>query len=148
MIIDKTKNGKCSGCGECCTDFIPLTVNEVINIRKYIKKHNIKAAKAEDEKHIYAKCPFRDDVNKKCNIYEVRPSICRKFICNQDEQTMFINKVDAHKKAKYNSFNPEDKVSLYTLFYNDYEHELKIYYIMHGKDFYLPSYIKKVLSCL
>lgn len=92
-VYDMTKNGKCTGCGNCCARFIPISDREIRVIRQYIKKHYIK-----EQKHTYPAplahppsfdliCPFMDDSKKKdkCAIYEVRPVICRCFICNNPD---------------------------------------------------------------
>ena len=83
---DLTDNGKCTQCGQCCSNILPMTEDEISVIRRYIKKHHIK-----EHKHILplAKqtidmtCPFLDDSKfcEKCTIYDVRPRICRDFIC-------------------------------------------------------------------
>ena len=83
---DLTDNGKCTQCGACCSNLLPMTAEEIETIRKYIKKHNIK-----EHRHILplakptldSTCPFLDDSKscEKCTIYEVRPRICRDFIC-------------------------------------------------------------------
>ena len=81
---DLTNNGKCTGCGSCCSNVLPMTEDEIATIRKYIKKHRIK-----ERRHNYPTatptmdmtCPFRDNDKKICTIYEVRPEICREFIC-------------------------------------------------------------------
>jgi hypothetical protein len=41
-------------------------------------------------------CPFRDDLNKKCLIYEIRPEICRVFQCNQKRDIVVANKMRMH----------------------------------------------------
>ena len=38
-IENFTCNGKCSGCGNCCTDFLPLTQAEVKRIQSYLVSH-------------------------------------------------------------------------------------------------------------
>ena len=83
---DLTDNWKCTQCGACCSNLLPMTAEEIDTIRKYIKKHNIK-----EHRHILPlanptldlTCPFLNDSkpNEKCDIYEVRPRICRDFIC-------------------------------------------------------------------
>lgn len=85
-IYDFTKNGECIQCGSCCSNLLVMTAEEIETIHKYIKKHNIK-----EHRHILPlaeptldlTCPFLDDSkpNEKCEIYEVRPRICREFIC-------------------------------------------------------------------
>lgn len=88
-VYNLTDNGKCTGCGACCSNFLPMTDKEVSTIRQYIKKHNIKA-----QKHFFPTtkatedftCPFLN-TNKpkdKCTIYPVRPLVCRKFICDSN----------------------------------------------------------------
>ena len=87
---DNTKNGKCSQCGECCGNILPMTKKEVQDIRKYITKNNIKEYKRVvplANPILDLTCPFLDDNKKteKCRIYEVRPFICRHFVCNMQK---------------------------------------------------------------
>lgn len=92
-IYNFTKDGKCSSCGNCCSNILPMSNKEIEIIHRYILKHNIR-----ESKHILpvAKlpydmtCPFRDNGKKICTIYPVRPEICRQFIC------------DSEKRAKHN----------------------------------------------
>ncbi len=98
--IDFTENNHCSNCGSCCTDFLPLTINEKQRIRKYIKEHNIKEQRHNFVQGVDATCPFRDDTNKKCLIYEVRPSICRTFICNMKQEKLEENKEKHLKRGQ------------------------------------------------
>lgn len=87
-IETRMDGDKCSLCGECCSNILPITEAEIRRIKKYIKAHNIK-----ESKHIFVApfvgevvdnvCPFRNNENKKCTIYPVRPWICEKFYCNQ-----------------------------------------------------------------
>lgn len=88
--MDFTVNGKCSNCGECCSTLLPVSGDEIKQIRQYIRKHhiklkhNVKAPMAA--RTIDLTCPFLD-VSKehKCMIYEVRPLVCSKFICSNDK---------------------------------------------------------------
>lgn len=85
-VHDFTKNGKCSQCGQCCSDILPLSKDEIKKIRRYIRDNEIK-------EHVHRPpvntptfditCPFRNDAEKKCDIYKVRPMICKQFICNK-----------------------------------------------------------------
>ena len=54
--------------------------------KKYVVEHNIKInvnpINTLSEKMIDLTCPFRNNKERKCDIYEVRPKICRSFICN------------------------------------------------------------------
>ena len=87
-IYDFTDNGCCVSCGSCCSSILPMTMEEVARIKKYIAKHDIKEQKAPA---VLAKptfnmyCPFmRMDVAKdRCTIYPVRPEICREFKCDK-----------------------------------------------------------------
>lgn len=86
-VCDFTVDGKCSNCGECCSDFLPLTIREIDIIKAYVKKYKIKeeihSNVLEVSDSIQMTCPFNDKKNHKCNIYKVRPSICKVFICNK-----------------------------------------------------------------
>ena len=104
--------GSCSSCGNCCTELIPLTINEVKLIKAYVKEKKIKPYsdiffKYEGKESTNLMCPFRNFDTKKCMIYEVRPWICRQFKCNQDMKTIDVHKKNAHKRANYNKANSE-----------------------------------------
>lgn len=81
--IDFTCKGKCSKCGECCSNLLPLTNAEIRHLREIVKKRKLKP-----HYHILynAKydmtCPFLNDQNK-CSIYEDRPYICKIFKCDK-----------------------------------------------------------------
>lgn len=78
-------NGKCIKCGKCCGLFIPVTKKEVSNIKKYVEEHNIKPENRIDGNNLELRCPFLDLKNHKCNIYPVRPFVCRDFICSRKD---------------------------------------------------------------
>lgn len=94
-VFDFTDNGKCTGCGQCCSNILPVSEKEVKRIQRYIKKHGIK-----EHKHYYPTptpipdmtCPFRNDAERKCDIYEVRPEICRDFKCDKPSKGSPISK--------------------------------------------------------
>lgn len=85
-IYDFTVDGKCSGCGACCSRWLPVSDTEIKTIRRYMKNH-----KTPEQKHIPptakpvldATCPFRSEIEGKCLIYSVRPAICRDFQCDK-----------------------------------------------------------------
>lgn len=109
-----TVDGKCSGCGSCCSDFLPISKAEIQTIKRYIKKHNIKAAvhlEAVMGGHTDFTCPFRDNEKKICTIYEVRPAICRVFSCDQNRADAFRNR---DKLIEVN-----DEVSMRNTFFGD-----------------------------
>lgn len=84
----KTENlcvdGHCSCCGGCCSDIIPVTEKELDTLRKFVRLHHYKP-------HTQLKmgmtaiydmtCPFLNE-EKKCDIYDIRPEICRLFKCD------------------------------------------------------------------
>ena len=79
-------DGKCSGCGECCVDILTVTPAEIGRIKEYVQKHNIKEhrqAPFYDPNATDLSCPFRNQQTRKCEIYPVRPYICRTFICSK-----------------------------------------------------------------
>lgn len=87
-VTDCSKDGKCSGCGECCTNLLPMTAKEIDQIGKYIRYKKIEAV---DHRPALAVgtvvdlcCPFLDTTkpDHKCLIYPVRPEICRDFFCH------------------------------------------------------------------
>lgn len=101
-IIDFTHEGKCSRCGQCCCNYIPLSSGEIKEIKRYIEKHHIK-----EQTHITPTpnpildliCPFFDDSEEKnkCTIYPVRGKICSSFICD-DPYGSSKNKQLLHRK--------------------------------------------------
>lgn len=84
-IKDMTKEGKCSRCGECCGLFIPFTKKELKVIKEYVNKNNIKPMFRYNTAigSFDARCPFYNSIQHKCNIYEVRPHVCKDFICSR-----------------------------------------------------------------
>lgn len=94
-IYDFTVDGKCSNCGSCCSDLLPVSQKEIEVIRKYINKHGIK-----EQKRIFPTahptidftCPFRSETEKKCTIYAVRPLICRDWQCDKPSKAILADK--------------------------------------------------------
>lgn len=104
-VYDFAENGKCIGCGQCCSNYLPISSREKKEIRRYIEKHGIKENKAKanflaKQPEIDMTCPFLDNSkpNDKCEIYEVRPQICRIFQCNIPPSKVKVNKELFHKK--------------------------------------------------
>ncbi len=97
-IKDFTENEKCSNCGQCCSNLLPLSSGEIIRIKSYIKKHNIKEQRHNYMNGVDMTCPFRDEANEKCLIYSIRPAICRQFMCNHTIEDIKAWKLDFHKK--------------------------------------------------
>lgn len=119
-IINRTCNGNCSRCGDCCGLFVPLTEEEVNIVRQYVKKHNIKPTNRFNPllNQFKATCCFYNEVEKKCNIYEARPYVCSHFICN--DKDWLKHRDEYEKRAKYNSsFGQTTLASFDDLIYND-----------------------------
>lgn len=76
-------DGSCSRCGNCCTNFLFMTDKELQAIKKYAKENKL----SDNYDHllkdnVVMMCPFNNQKEGKCDIYEVRPEICRTFKCN------------------------------------------------------------------
>lgn len=87
-VYDLTENGKCTGCGSCCSRLLPMTEKEIKTIKQYIKRNGIKQqihCIPLAQPTLDLTCPFLNSGKKteKCTIYEVRPAICRCFICSE-----------------------------------------------------------------
>lgn len=90
-VYDFTDDGKCTQCGACCSNYLPMTQKEIATIHRFVKKHDIK-----EFKHLFPvsndtfdmTCPFMDDSKQKekCRIYSVRPEICKQFICSKEKK--------------------------------------------------------------
>ena len=113
MVTDFTVDGKCSGCGECCSNCLPMSQEEVTRIKAYMKKHKIKEQRHNVMVGVDMTCPFRDNINKKCLIYHIRPAICRSFMCNHTE--------DDIRKAKENFHNINRVVFMRAEFFGNKE---------------------------
>lgn len=74
----------CRGCGECCSQFIPLASFEVPVIRNYVEKHGLKP------KFQPIKCPFLTE-SSECMIYEVRPIICKCYDCRSHKDGLLFS---------------------------------------------------------
>lgn len=82
-------DGHCIGCGECCTDLLPTTRREIVRLRDYAKKHQLKEHRLPAGaalESVDLTCPFRNETTKRCEVYPVRPLICRAFICSRTLQ--------------------------------------------------------------
>ena len=127
-VNNRCINGKCSGCGECCTDFLPLTKHEIKVITEYLEKHpEIEEQYKNLSKEFFdVRCAFLNEKTHRCLIYPVRPSICRTFQCNKCSKVLTINRDKHFYKADINTininniFNGMDKMcSTHSLFFNN-----------------------------
>ena len=99
QITDNSVCGQCSKCGECCSNILPVSQEEVDEIQKYVIKNNIKPQTQMLVMQNRLACPYYD--GKKCLIYEVRPLICKEFYCYKKPD------IDMARK-----FNKEDHVTV------------------------------------
>ncbi len=86
-VYDLTDNGKCTGCGACCSRYLPISKAEIKRIKRYVRENNIQPhviPKVFGQPMVDHTCPFmRMDVSKeRCMIYPVKPEICTEFICS------------------------------------------------------------------
>ena len=73
----------CKHCGNCCSNLLPLSQSEIQNIKAFILEHNIQPVQHEKDFDGYdATCPFLNEDNR-CNIYNIRPLICKVFTCKR-----------------------------------------------------------------
>ena len=98
---ENIKNKECNQCGKCCANVLMLSPKEIATIKSYIEKNNIPII---NHNTIFMKedaniCPFlekEDNGSTKCNIYPVRPSICRSYNCSPTyNKTMNYDNVQA-----------------------------------------------------
>lgn len=122
-----TMNGKCSNCGNCCTDYLPISEKELRKIKEYVKENGVVE---HTQKNIFdtdgfdTTCPFRNEIEKKCEIYPVRPSICKSFICNKNEKELFKEKALATTRNRCVNLRKEvfdnDKNDIYSALLKEY----------------------------
>lgn len=93
---DNTCNGKCSKCGECCGNVLPIDQEDADKIQDYVVKHKI-----FPQRHLLImkqkwQCPYyTGNKEKGCAIYVARPKICKIYQCNKrpsvEEMKILIN---------------------------------------------------------
>lgn len=89
-------DGKCIGCGKCCSDLLPLSSKEIKIIKHYVeRKHILPTVRGVGMTMMLdLTCPFLDDSKdcNKCKIYPVRPEICKVFKCDTPPSKITRNK--------------------------------------------------------
>ena len=91
-ITDNSCCGNCSKCGECCTNFLPVTQKEIEIMQDYVIANKIRPQKQMLVMQNRLTCPYYD--GKKCLIYEVRPLICKEFYCYKKPTAELANKLE------------------------------------------------------
>lgn len=123
-ITNYTINGKCSNCGQCCSDILHLDAKEITQIDKYLKGRKLEQHnKGENNLN----CPFRNDITRTCEIYEARPLICQRFKCDISPEEAFEKRDFINNKKKPRSmaelfFKDDSKIK-----FMERELHLKIY---------------------
>ncbi len=70
----------CKGCRGLCCGPVPVTKQELKNIKKKMKSMPLKnRLELENQDRYFGTCIFYDLNNDRCGIHLVRPSICRAF---------------------------------------------------------------------
>lgn len=104
------------GCGNCCTDDFEISVTEFFTILNYLKitctdeqidkicsKASMKISSvsfaSDSEDVIFSRCIFLNETSDCCDIYEVRPIICRKYGHYENTDCEIINADDKAKSA-------------------------------------------------
>ena len=85
--IDLTDGGNCSSCGNCCSSLLPVSEEELRDMKAAADRIGFSPSIPEGENVIYLHCPFleKPDKNERrdCAIYPDRPAICRSFLCSR-----------------------------------------------------------------
>lgn len=110
-ITDNSICGNCSCCGECCTNFLPVTQKEVEILQDYVIKHNIRPQKQMLIMKNILSCPYHD--GKKCLVYEVRPLICKEFYCYKKVNIESAKKLTAEKRITVNMWAIAEEIDKY-----------------------------------
>ena len=125
-------NGTCSKCGNCCTNFLPVTKKEVSKIKQYVQTHNIQPENRKFGNNIIMQCPFLNQKTKKCNIYESRPFVCRDFLCShkdwQKRRDLYMQRADFNGIDRKGNITPV--YSMDELIYGNIE-----FFFYYVKDF-------------
>ena len=82
--INLTCNGRCSKCGECCGNILPIDQEDLEKIKDYVLKNRILPQKQILVMKQKLQCPYYTGNREKgCSIYMARPKICRIFKCDE-----------------------------------------------------------------
>lgn len=62
-ITDNSVCGECSKCGECCTNLLPISQNELDIIQRYVVEHKIRPQTHMLVMQNRLSCPYYDGKN-------------------------------------------------------------------------------------
>ena len=110
-ITDNSICGNCSKCGECCTNFLPVSQKEVEKIQKYVIENKIRPQKQMLVMQNRLSCPYYD--GKKCLVYEVRPLICKEFYCYKKPSIETAKKIIQEKRITVDMWRIAEEIDKY-----------------------------------
>lgn len=110
-ITDNSICGNCSKCGECCTNFLPVSQKEVEKIQKYVIEYKIRPQKQMLVMQNRLSCPYYD--GKKCLVYEVRPLICKEFYCYKKPSIETAKKIIQEKRITVDMWRIAEEIDKY-----------------------------------
>lgn len=110
-IVDNSVCGNCSKCGECCTNFLPVSQKEVEKIQKYVIEHKIRPQKQMLVMQNRLSCPYYD--GKKCLVYEVRPLICKEFYCYKKISIETAKEMTKEERMTVNMWGIAEEIDKY-----------------------------------
>lgn len=73
-------DGICSRCGDCCSDILPVTDEELNKLRKFVRSRKYKPntqVKIGMMVRYDMTCPFLNSESRHCDVYDIRPEVCR-----------------------------------------------------------------------
>lgn len=111
--------GVCSNCGECCTDLLPLTPDELRTLKEYAHAHGLREHRQApfwDQHAIDMTCPFRNQQTQRCDAYPARPEICRSFICSKPKAEAYrdrdaVAETRQHYSLRWEIFGNDEVIS-------------------------------------
>ena len=89
-VTDYTQDGNCSNCGACCSARLPLMGSEIKRIRRFVRESGYKPHRFALT-YLDLTCPFRNNEKRCCDIYKIRPAICRDFLCANPSRGIWAN---------------------------------------------------------
>ncbi len=96
-IYSKIPEFKClDNCGKCCGPIYWSLAEEIV-IRDFLKKNGIEYRKARS---FLDYCPYLNE-NKRCDIYPVRPLICRVYGVLEDLKCPFVRAEKTLNREEY-----------------------------------------------
>jgi Fe-S-cluster containining protein len=71
---------ECKRCGQCCKIPVHVTPKEVERIARQVKLHPREfCVDVKGLSYLKHPCPFFEESNKQCKIYNIRPEVCRLY---------------------------------------------------------------------